>query len=354
MGRPRPEAQARAVNPWLLAICAAGAGVVAWGLGFARRFWRYSLGPRYAGDKALRLHSRPVDFHSAWLGPYYADLRQCLRGASLDDLGVISYVIPGDRMYNPCAVAEYALVSHEDLLWATDQERERHLVAFRLHLDWLTSHAKIQGDGACFHYTYDTPDERAPWSSGITQGVAISALLRGFQLLGNRLYRDLALRAFHTLDSPVNRAGFRFTDSLLPLWYEEDNHCGHIVNGHVFALLGVYDLFRATGDATFRDRFYAGVETLAAAVPRFDLGFNTAYRLDAAIPAHNSYHLIHATLFEVLGRITDDRRLLAVAARFREYHYGAWYRVRTVIRLLAVLLRGTSASVATRRPSSLP
>ena len=46
------------------------------------------------------------------------------------------------------------------------------------------------------------------------------------------------------------------------LWYEEDNFQEHILNGHIYALLGVYDLYRVTKDKKYYDSFIAGLTQL--------------------------------------------------------------------------------------------
>lgn len=300
------------------------------------RFVRHNLLPRYSDRKALLPHKAPGDAHSLHLGLYYADFRRCLSDATNDEAGVAAFAVNTGIVYNPCAVAQAAIIAYEDFtLFGRPSSRER----LRVQLEWLSGHAATTNVGACFFYRYDTATEVAPWGSGIAQGIAISALLRGYQALGQLSYLDLARRAFLQMDAAIDEGGFRHEDAELPLWYEEDNHRGHIVNGHIFALLGVHDLYRVTGDPVFRHRFEAGVDSLFASLPRFDLGFHTAYQLDDPMPANNCYHLIHVTLFEVLAGITMEARWQTAADRFRRYHNELRFRARTAARLLAGAVR---------------
>ncbi|MEO8358613.1 MAG: D-glucuronyl C5-epimerase family protein [Vicinamibacteria bacterium] len=299
------------------------------------RFVRHNVLLRYSDRKAMLLHEQPVDVHSPRLGLYYADFRRCMVDAIYDEKGVAVFDENGAPSYNPCAVSEAALLAYEDFLKTGNPAAKER---FRRQLEWLSENATKTDIGSCFYYTYDTDQEVAPWGSGIAQGIAISALLRGSECFGNADYLNLARRVFLQLDAPVNQGGFRYESPDLGLWYEEDNHAGHIVNGHIYALLGVHDFYRVTGEPLFKERFDAGIDALAQSIPRFDLGFNTAYRLDVALPANNSYHLIHVTLFQVLASITQDLRFAAGAQRFRRYHDETWFRVRTTIRLLKIAL----------------
>jgi hypothetical protein len=319
----------------LMGVVAAVAALFGFSLWKLGRFLRYSVLPRYSDRKALILHDGPVDVRSPRLGRYYADLHRGLVDATYDEEGVTILGHSDTAFYNPCAVAQSAVLAYEEFL---KHRRESSRESLRRQLEWLVAHATATRVGACFYYAYDTHMEKAPWGSGIAQGIAISALLRGYEALGNSTYLELARRAFLQLDAPVDQGGFRHEDAELPLWYEEDNHRGHIVNGHIFALLGVFDFYRVTGELVFRQRFDAGVDSLVRSLPRFDLGFHTAYSLDDRLPANNSYHLIHITLFEVLATITGDARFADAARRFRRYHDSPVFRLRTTARLLLTAL----------------
>jgi hypothetical protein len=150
------------------------------------------------------------------------------------------------------------------------------------------------------------------------------------------------------MDTPTADGGYRFSDERFALWYEEDNHEGHILNGHLFALLGVHDLHRVTKDpyyAACRDR---GLQTVRDNLGAFDMGFMTKYRAIDDGPANNAYHRLHADQFEVFFRITGDDFYSATARRFHTYHEQRRYRLRTFVHLTT-----RAALDKLRRPSDV-
>jgi hypothetical protein len=310
------------------------------------RFYRYNFLPRYPPVANLRPHPlTSEELHGRRLSHYYADLVS-IGGQGLDSSGIIMLRAPGARngpVFNPCMVAQYAMAQHEAFLRTYRAESE---ASFRRHLDWLQENASPFADGGlALYYQYDTPEETAPWISGIAQGMAISALLRGYQHFGEDRYLETARQLFDAMDTPVSAGGCRFGDDQYRLWYEEDTHTGHILNGHLFALLGVHDLFRITQEGRYQERFDAGLQATKDNLDVFDLGFTTKYRAKSDLPANNSYHYFHAVLFEICHRITGDETLGAAARRFYDYHYRRRYRVRAFLHLLATSVKYKRAAM---------
>ena len=304
------------------------------------RIYKYNLLPRYSTDWTMLLHDAPeLDFKGKQLGYYYGDLRKCLHDYEFDENGIIAYRKPNmgsGLFHNPCAVAEYAIIQYENFL-RTREENFRN--EFRKNADWLVENATSVGDDkAVFYYLYDTPEEKAPWGSGIAQGMGISALVRAAQAFEEPRYLQMAERAFNFLDAPLQKGGLRFQDEQFALWYEEDNHCGHILNGHIYALLGVYDLYRATQNELYHQRFLAGAQTIKENIALFDMGFNTKYRSASSQPANAPYHSIHINLFQILHRITGDEFFTESAHRFQNYQDQLHYKILTLFYLLKSII----------------
>lgn len=305
------------------------------------RVYRYNFLPRYSTVNAMTPY--PVSGQEVMgqrLGRYYGDLSQCIHRERFDKDGIILLEAPGpppETVRNPCMVAEYAIIQYEDFLVTSRTESQE---LFKRHLDWLEEHASPVAEGRrVLHYHYDTPEERAPWGSGIAQGVAISALLRGYEHFQNDNYLETARQLFNAMDTPVGAGGHRFADAQFKLWYEEDNRCGHILNGHLFALFGVLDLYRVTGHPYYKQRFDLGLEAVKDNLSCFDIGFTTKYRVGAQDPANNSYHYIHAAQFQILYAITGDNFFRDGAQRFYDYHDRWQYRVLAFMYVLRGAVR---------------
>lgn len=300
------------------------------------RVYRYNLMPRYSTAWTMLLHDSPeVDYTGKQLGYYYGDFRKCLHDHTFDENGIIAYKKTDGIFHNPTAVAEHAIIQYENFLRTKEQ---KYRDEFKKNADWLLNNAtSVDNNKSCFYYLYNTPEEKAPWGSGIAQGIGISALVRAAQTFEEPRFLQEAERAFGMLDTPVQEGGFRFEEGGFGLWYEEDNHQGHILNGHIYALLGVYDLYRATQNELYKERFMAGVQTIKNNISLFDLGFNTKYRSDSLYPANAPYHSIHITLFQILHKITADDFFLDRANRFNSYHSQLRYRMITFQHILKLM-----------------
>lgn len=323
-----------------ISLAVGGAGTAVAGY-YLSRIYRFNVLPRYSTDWEMRLYPPELDMHGRTLGPYYGDFRKCLHDYDFDEDGII-VLVGGEgearvRNHNPCQIAEMAIIEYENDLQTGD---ERHRESFRRHVEWLARHATpLEGGKACFYYEYDTPEEKAPWGSGLAQGMAISALLRAHELFGEPRYFQLARQAFALMDAPVEEGGFRHSDPEFVLWYEEDNHRSHILNGHIYSLLAVHDLFRVTGDSYYRECFERGTEAIKRTIGRFDTGYLTKYQSVDDFPANNSYHYIHITLFEILHRLTADPFFGECARRFAAYHGKPLYKVPAFLAILKGVLR---------------
>jgi len=286
------------------------------------------------------------DVDSRVLGYYYGNFEKGIRAEEFDEADVVCLHKEGKKYYNPCQVAEYAIIRHDKYLLTGEEKYKR---SFKKQLDWLKREAVIASSvGVCWQYHYDSGPERAPWCSAIAQGVAISALLRGYQLFDAREYLELAIQGFRFMHLPVEQGGFRFSDEDYDLWYEEDNFRHHILNGHIYALLGIYDLYRVTGKEEYLECFEKGLYSIKERINDFDLGFNTKYDKYNPYPANNSYHFTHITLFKILYRISGDPFFEKRYRRFEEYVSKRYYRFLSFIYILALVIRDRIKSVFMR------
>lgn len=152
---------------------------------------------------------------------------------------------------------------------------------------------------------------KAPWISALTQSVAISTLLRAYQYTGKKRYRDTAMAAFHWLTVPVNRGGLLSTD--IGTWLEEyptqdqNMRNGHVLNGNIWALFGVWDYYRVTGNPKAKALFDKGVQAIKSNMNWFDLGYWGVYsHQDRVSPVNGLYMQFIVQQMYALARIADD------------------------------------------------
>lgn len=287
-------------------------------------FYKHNYLPRYANLYGMELYPFNINCHDAKLGHAYGDYSKGLFRTDryeFDDEGVFVFLVNGVRHYNPCGVAEYALVEFGNHL--LNPAVDKHIQAFDAQIQWLMAQAKELNCGVVWYYEYPNQEK---FISGISQGMIISTLLRAYQRTKQQKYLDFAWGAYRVLITPIENGGVLRSDEKYNWWYEEYLTAPLILNGHIYSLLGVWDLFRVTKDEDVRLSFIKGVEDIKNNISKFDMGFYTKYDAFTKEPSNNSYHYTHITLFRILFNITNDEFFNKFANKFQKYHDRGWYR----------------------------
>jgi hypothetical protein len=184
----------------------------------------------------------------------------------------------------------------------------------------------IARDGALFlPYGFDYPAESlmAPWVSAYSQGLALSFLVRLFRVTGEAAYVDTArsiFAAFRLLGS--RRALWVAYVISSDLWLEEypSARPTHVLNGFNFAVFGLYDYERLTGDPGATQLLQAALSTMrrravAYRVPGGISLYDLVHRLQ-----HAHYHEIHIWQLAKLGAISGDAYFTNLSAIFYADH----------------------------------
>jgi len=261
----------------------------------------------------------------AALGDYYQDFSPILKliesgyhgGLDSDGVPVVHHKMCGMH-YSAVTTAQYALANITAIRRGDDSRTER---AHTL-VEWLVSAQERSGELAgCWATTYDNskyPWLVAPWTSALASGNAMSALLRGWELFGDIRYRLAAGRAYDALHIP--RTTMRLCEQTPEeLWYEEypAEPPLRVLNGHVYALLGVADWARCSGDPEADRRWRSAAATLLTHLGSFDLGYWSVYDLRFREPVSRHYQRnIHIPQLRVLAALTGEPEFGRVADRW--------------------------------------
>ena len=278
------------------------------------------------------------------LGDYYQDLSHAItliesnyyvgKGrycGGCDSRGIPMVEIDGQGAF-PLAVttAQYALANITAFRRGDGERGPRA----RNQLDWLVGTQEREGDWAgCWLIRYDNPKYgwlRTPWTGALSSGNAISALLRGWELFGQEDYRASAEAAYSALHTHREH-GQLFDEARGELWYEEypANPAIHVLNGHIYTLLGVLDYARVSGDSQAEQRWRRAAATALAHLDEFDLGYWSAYDMRWREPAGVHYQKnVHVPQLRILARLTEDERFAVVADRWERYLESRLCRAR--------------------------
>jgi heparosan-N-sulfate-glucuronate 5-epimerase len=279
----------------------------------------------------LRAPSYPVvpGFRRDGRGPYPLDLRPVTRSFRLGADGVVAVPGPDGRPYrNPVSVSLYALACYGG--------GGTGLAGFLGQAGYLRASQDAEGG-----WRYPVPVRRyrvAPgWYSAMAQGLAISVLLRAYDQAGQPSYLDAADAAAGLMLRPLGAGGCAHYDEAGRPFLEEcpADPPGHILNGAVFAIIGLCEYEARGGRAAGGWGAEAGRGPAAAAglrlagqLGRYDLGYWSRYDLRFTAPASLAYHCLHISLLEVAARLLADDAFGRTAAGWRAYLRRPGYRLR--------------------------
>ena len=227
--------------------------------------------------------------------------------------------------YHPIRIAQFAL--HRFAVGRAAANSEA-LADFIAQAQWLRDN---QADDAAipgiyrFNFAWSKYGAGAGWSSAMAQGEAISVLLRAESLETGKGFGDAAMRAAQAFRRPIERGGVVWHEGN-DVFFEEiaNEHAPHVLNGCIFALWGVWELWKQSGEPWLGDAAERCVDTLRRWLPRFDTGWWTLYSLlhSAARRPHLAtlkYHQFHIAQMRVLGRMFDDDVFDDAAERWTSY-----------------------------------
>lgn len=253
-----------------------------------------------------------------------------------DSSGVPFAIYRTGTAYNPVTVAIFGLLAY-NRFYGAHKPADRD--AFLLMAQWLVDRQDANCGCWFYDFEYSNSDlsETLPkhWVSAMAQGLGISLLTRAHFVTQDPRFLQAAERALLPFHKSVEQGGvtrpFRLAqgfNGLQELVYFEEYPSrkapSYVLNGFMFALLGLYDLSQVP-NADAASLLEGGIATLHAALPFYDLGDGTAYDLNHLTRAPHeinrseSYHLVHITLLNALGSATNDALLIWYRDHWNSY-----------------------------------
>ncbi len=267
------------------------------------------------------------------------DLKELLKGRSqnfsFDNSGIpiIPHYIDSENNnseyhYFPIAIGQLGLAYLHDYY---DNKNEDSYKSFIKIADWFVMHQDSNGlwrsDTNVAKYGLQTG-----WYSAMTQGRAISVLVRAFILTNKECYYNSALNAAKYLLTGDLLIGHYKGNFLLE--YPSSNP-PKVLNGFIFSLYGLYDLKKILVDCTkIDDIINQYLLTLENILPDYDLGYWTSYDLDHIEfnkPLNIStshYHNIHVSQLKTLYLLSGNDVFREYASKWKNYNNNKWCLLR--------------------------
>ncbi|WP_146492377.1 D-glucuronyl C5-epimerase family protein [Vibrio sp. T20] len=215
------------------------------------------------------------------------------------------------KHYYPISIGQYGLAVLHDY-FSGDEAAFKQFINIA---DWFL--ANQTEDGYWLSYTDMSKFElEMPWTSAMTQGRAISLLTRAYRITGDHRYLDASIKAFSTF----KQTSCPFVTKLSEDKYFYQEYPGkkesNVLNGMVFCMWGLYDLFDVTKDKEVKEYFDKGINAVVDKIEEYDINGWSIYDLfhkSTGSPinyctAH--YHDIHIKQLRVLGSLTNNQALV--------------------------------------------
>lgn len=287
------------------------------------RPWPGVLAPLWWAAKAVRRElvdfrfDYPVDFVSA-AGPkdslhyyLYSD-RLFFDAMEPGPGGVPVQRSRGFHTHNPAYVAWYGLMSLEQWLRGEDPAGRR---TFLRQVAWLQAHAVERADGSVvWPFTVDWQEGdcrlKAPWISAMVQGLAISCLIRAHRVTDDPRLLDMCRGAATVFEKSFEDGGVRTVEDGR-VSYEEypGTPRPRVLDGSLFSLLGLYDLYAQNGDQRILRLFSEGVAGLIQDLPTWDYRGKWSWYGSHGYLCPPHYNKLNCALLSSLASLADEPTL---------------------------------------------
>lgn len=228
----------------------------------------------------------------------------------------VDYGNPIGKQINPVTVSLYALDYFEEYKKGDECSKQLFLNC----ADFLVNNLIDKGNYSVWEYNFPWKiyNMTPPWRSAMAQGLGIQVLAYAYNLTGERRYLESARRALNAFYVDVQEGGVTIKENG-GCWYEEyadeGGKMSRVLNGHNFALLGIYEYYKITGDIDAKYLFDKGVASLKRHAHEYDANCWTYYDALGNL-ADEKYHNIHIKQMLELYNITGDEL-------FKDY-YEKW------------------------------
>lgn len=229
--------------------------------------------------------------------------------------------IDAGKQYNPTIVANHAVDEYTSLL---HQNKQVHSTKFWNCIHWLEENMTNKPAYSLYRFNWQQPfypKVGVPFTSGMSSGRAIEAFTRAFQLSRDSGYlvkASMLLRGFYI---PVTDSGFTIK-SESGWWYEEfaSPHAPtpQILDGHIYALLGVHEYWKVTNDDSALFIVNQGIRALKNQLPFYDAGNGAVYYDRERSLADQHYHELLVGLMKRIGEITGDPTYFKYYRKWKE------------------------------------
>jgi hypothetical protein len=278
-------------------------------------------------SKTIELKLGDVSLNET-LGVYYIDMRPAkihysknIYNGKFDELGVPMCTVSSNELkYFPINIAQYGFMLHADYLHSKSDATLKTLLYCIDRLEVLKT--ETQTEAIWWHdYHEEKYNIRPNWASAMAQGEIISLYLRVYQITGNNKLLKTAEKAYAFLQNDTSDKKVRIYDQNGDLWFEEypSTPSSYVLNGFIYALFGIYDLYRVTKNKNAEKDIQLCIQTLKNNLHLFDAGYWTYYDLLKKELVRYYYQKnVHLPQIKILAALTGDQFFSQYASKWQK------------------------------------
>ncbi|MCS7053691.1 MAG: D-glucuronyl C5-epimerase family protein [Ignavibacterium sp.] len=274
------------------------------------------------------------------LGRYYLNFESKLfYPEKMDDNGIPLWKINNEPYFHhPIVIAQYALGIYEHYLQSgfSDEELKRK---FLVQVDWFKKNFKETNCGKVWYIYYDIPYYKLykPWYSALSQGEAVSVLTRAFLINKDESLIELCEAAINPFFVEVSNGGLLNYFDGIPVFeeYPSPIKTVAVLNGFIFSLFGLYDLFLLSKSKKAEELFARGVKSIKKLLPYYDTGYWVRYFLydyPKEYVASFTYISLMYEQLRVLYHLTDDKIFSDYSEKWRQYSENKFFKMRALVK----------------------
>lgn len=173
------------------------------------------------------------------------------------------------------------------------------------------------------------------WTSAFSQGLLLNASLEAYRLTGDERYTKLIEKALKAYMVPVEYGGFLRHWDEGELWFEEygTERPSRVLNGTIYGLEGVYNVYRDLNSQLALKIFESGVNTIKNHLEDYDAKYTSRYSLadwkdEVSLEHYHEGHVLQLLwLYKITGEeifrkyakifLENDRNTFIVGSMFR-------------------------------------
>jgi len=280
-----------------------------------------------------------INYRPVKLDRYYLDFSSKANypGEFSDD-GIPLFNFRGrTHIEQPTVIAQYALGIYE-LLYQKNFKDDKLKNEFLKMAFWFEENKSKFKNGVGWYFDIILPEFNVyePFFSAMAQGEAISVLTRATFLTGDYGFQNLAQDALTPFEYDVKDGGVVDYFKSIPV-YEEGPSPIRItaaLNGFIFSLFGLFDLFLLNKNPKAECLFNKGVESLKRILPYYDIKHWTNYFLFTYPKKYYSsftYHILVTEQLKVMYYLTGETLFLEYSTRWEKYSNSIICRTRALL-----------------------